>query len=96
MATKLLKMGGKKKNLATKKIVAMALLKWRGKKNCGNGIAEIEGKKNCGNGIAEIEGKKKCCGTENWRSQSTNHLTSSSDSYSKVYGIYSLIIPNKT
>ena len=60
MATKLLKMGGKKKkNLATKKIVAMALLKWRGKKNCGNGIVEIEGKKNCGNGIAEIEGKKK-------------------------------------
>ena len=28
------------------------------KKNCGNGIAEIEGKKNCGNGIAEIEEKK--------------------------------------
>ena len=50
-------MGGKK-NLATKKIVAMALLKWRGKKNCGNGIPEIEGKKNCGNGIAEIEGEK--------------------------------------
>ena len=56
---------------------------------CGNGIVEIEGRKKvlqlvCGNGIVEIGGKKKFCGTKNW-SQSANHLTSSSDSYSPKY-----------
>ena len=74
----------------------MALLKWRGKKNCGNGIVEIEGKKKLWQWNCRNRREKNCCGTENWRSQSTNHLTSSSDSYSKVFGIYSLIIPNKT
>ena len=38
-------------------------LKIGGKKNCGNGIAEMEGKKMCqlicGNVVAEMEGNKK-------------------------------------
>ena len=47
-----------------KKIVAMALSKWRGKKFVAMAFPKQRGKKLwqliCGNGIVEIEGKKKC------------------------------------
>ena len=52
---------------------------------CGNDIVEIEGKKKLWQWNCRNRRKKIICGTKNWRSQSANHLTCSSNSYSPKY-----------
>ena len=69
MATKLLKIGGKKKRKKEKRnqLWQPSCQNWRGEKrenkNCGNQVAENGRKKkeetNCGNQVAEIEGVRR-------------------------------------